>query len=212
MLIQARSMFMTADSEAWTILPSGSMPKTMASRLSRRTLTFKSAASFAAIRPSSSGSGSQIAPASRLRASSATHSRSLSGSFKKATNPAWSWDSAPRRGSCPGLRRPLLNGTRASSYYRARYYDAATGRFFFEDPTGFDSDFNFYVYVHSVPTILTDPSGLNPNNWGPIVTWFHLFWPGPQNYIPSFQNLSCTRPSECNFQPDMQRALICFQI
>jgi len=159
MRVQGRSTFMTADSGARTILPSGSMPKTTASRLSRKTLTFKSGASFAAIRPSSSGSGSQIAPASRLRVSSATHSRSLSASFKKTTNPAWSWDSAPRRSSCPGLRRPLLNGTRASSYYRARYYDQNAGRFLSEDPDDFSSGPNFYAYVSNHPTDFIDPSG-----------------------------------------------------
>ena len=45
-------------------------------------------------------------------------------------------------------------------YYRARYYDANTGRFIAEDPTGFGSgDPNFYRYVMNNPLILIDPSG-----------------------------------------------------
>ena len=39
-------------------------------------------------------------------------------------------------------------------YYRARYYDANTGRFVAEDPTGFGSgDPNFYRYVMNNPVI-----------------------------------------------------------
>jgi RHS repeat-associated protein len=45
-------------------------------------------------------------------------------------------------------------------YYRARYYDRATGRFLSEDPFGFDSGINFYAYVGNDPTNLVDPSGL----------------------------------------------------
>ena len=45
-------------------------------------------------------------------------------------------------------------------YYRARHYDANTGRFVAEDPTGFGSgDPNFYRYVMNNPVILIDPSG-----------------------------------------------------
>jgi RHS repeat-associated protein len=45
-------------------------------------------------------------------------------------------------------------------YYRARYYDANTGRFVSEDPTGFGSgDPNFYRYVMNNPVVLIDPSG-----------------------------------------------------
>jgi RHS repeat-associated protein len=46
-------------------------------------------------------------------------------------------------------------------YYRARYYDAAIGRFLSEDPLGFDAgDANLYRYVGNAPTIGTDPFGL----------------------------------------------------
>jgi RHS repeat-associated protein len=46
-------------------------------------------------------------------------------------------------------------------YYRARYYDPATGRFLGEDPLGIGAgDPNFYRYVGNTPTTLTDPSGM----------------------------------------------------
>jgi RHS repeat-associated protein len=46
-------------------------------------------------------------------------------------------------------------------FYRARYYDAGTGRFLSEDPIGFNSgDYNFYMYVANNPVNFNDPSGL----------------------------------------------------
>ena len=46
-------------------------------------------------------------------------------------------------------------------YYRARWYDASTGRFLSEDPAGFGAgDANLYRYVANSPMTLTDPSGL----------------------------------------------------
>jgi RHS repeat-associated protein len=59
-------------------------------------------------------------------------------------------------------------------YYRARFYDAGTGRFLSEDPIGFSGGTNFYGYVDNQPTLATDPSGLaawlrcdkiNPKDW-----------------------------------------------
>jgi RHS repeat-associated protein len=45
-------------------------------------------------------------------------------------------------------------------YYRARYYDAAIGRFISEDPMGFGAgDSNLYRYVGNSATNFTDPSG-----------------------------------------------------
>jgi RHS repeat-associated protein len=45
-------------------------------------------------------------------------------------------------------------------YYRARYYDAAIGRFISEDPMGFGAgDSNLYRYVGNSPTNFTDPTG-----------------------------------------------------
>ena len=46
-------------------------------------------------------------------------------------------------------------------YYRARYYDASTGRFLSEDPSGFDGGSNFYSYVANAPADLSDPFGLS---------------------------------------------------
>jgi RHS repeat-associated protein len=45
-------------------------------------------------------------------------------------------------------------------YYRARYYDPATGRFLSEDPLRFDAGTaNFYAYVGNDPIGKTDPTG-----------------------------------------------------
>jgi RHS repeat-associated protein len=49
-------------------------------------------------------------------------------------------------------------------YYRARYYDPATGRFLSEDPIGFSGGTEFYAYVRSNPANWTDPSGLKPGD------------------------------------------------
>jgi RHS repeat-associated protein len=57
-------------------------------------------------------------------------------------------------------------------YYRARYYDPATGRFLSEDPVRWDSDdTNFYRYVLNRPVTYLDPTGLrivvNPGSESP---------------------------------------------
>ena len=44
-------------------------------------------------------------------------------------------------------------------YYRARYYDPASGRFISEDPIGFRGGINFYKYATNHPINLKDPSG-----------------------------------------------------
>lgn len=51
-----------------------------------------------------------------------------------------------------------------TSYYRARYYDAASGRFFSEDPSGPGSGDNLYSYGVNNPVIWNDPFGLQPND------------------------------------------------
>ena len=46
-------------------------------------------------------------------------------------------------------------------FYRARYYDAMSGRFLSTDPLGFSAgDSNLYRYVFNNPINLTDPLGL----------------------------------------------------
>ena len=46
-------------------------------------------------------------------------------------------------------------------YYRARYYDASSGRFIGEDPSSFLSgSINFYDYVENYPIGFNDPNGL----------------------------------------------------
>jgi len=50
-----------------------------------------------------------------------------------------------------------------ASYYRARYYDPATGRFISEDPDEKGSlydNLNLYAYTENNPTNGTDPLGL----------------------------------------------------
>lgn len=48
-------------------------------------------------------------------------------------------------------------------FYRARYYDQASGRFLREDPLRFAAGGgNFYAYAHNTPTRLRDPLGLCP--------------------------------------------------
>lgn len=44
-------------------------------------------------------------------------------------------------------------------YYRARYYDPATGRFISEDPIGFAGGINKYAYAEDSPTNFIDPVG-----------------------------------------------------
>jgi RHS repeat-associated protein len=45
-------------------------------------------------------------------------------------------------------------------YYRARYYDPATGRFLSEDPLQFSAGTHFYAYALSNPVNFLDPTGL----------------------------------------------------
>ncbi len=47
-------------------------------------------------------------------------------------------------------------------FYRARYYDAAAGRFLSEDPIRFVGGPNYYRYVKNRPTSFRDPLGLCP--------------------------------------------------
>jgi RHS repeat-associated protein len=61
---------------------------------------------------------------------------------------------------------------------RARYYDAAIGRWASEDPIGFfASDSNLVRYVRNSPTTLTDPTGLTSegHHWTPIAVITKLY-------------------------------------
>jgi RHS repeat-associated protein len=63
-------------------------------------------------------------------------------------------------------------------YHRARYYDAAIGRFLSEDPVRFAASPNFYSYVRNSSPNYGDESGYGPGfNW-----WSLPFWPtiGPE--------------------------------
>ena len=51
------------------------------------------------------------------------------------------------------------------SYYSARYYDPANGRFVGEDPVNFYGGFNFYLYDDNDPVDFTDPWGLCPDDY-----------------------------------------------
>ena len=65
-----------------------------------------------------------------------------------------------------------FDGENGLHYYRARYYDAKSGRFLSEDALRFLQGSNFYQYVWNNPLLLTDPFGLATviNNSGiPIV-------------------------------------------
>jgi RHS repeat-associated protein len=61
---------------------------------------------------------------------------------------------------------------RVPSYYRARYYDAATGRFISEDPLLFlAGGTNFYSYGFDNPADLNDPAGLSPGVLDRVLDW-----------------------------------------
>jgi uncharacterized protein RhaS with RHS repeats len=82
----------------------------------------------------------------------------------------------------------LLKGIEVEeSYYRARYYDPAAGRFVSNDPIGFDGeDLNFYRYDWGDPINLVDPSGLTPRtNWNFFKDWALGNGPRTRNYGPN---------------------------
>jgi len=60
--------------------------------------------------------------------------------------------------------RPM---TANPSYYRARYYDPAMGRFVSEDPIRFGGGLNLYQYVDGNPVLFVDARGLWKNTHEP---------------------------------------------
>lgn len=84
--------------------------------------------------------------------------------------------------SKPTVGRVRLEN-RERSYYRARYYDPASGRFLNEDPIRFRGSNDFYAYTHNIPTDYGDPFGMqepaplpapNPAPW-----WWPFSFPVP---------------------------------
>lgn len=69
-----------------------------------------------------------------------------------------SWSAPGNRYSYTGREYESATGL---YYYRARWYDAETGRFTPKDPIGFEGgDTNLYAYVADNPLSSIDPSGL----------------------------------------------------
>jgi RHS repeat-associated protein len=69
-------------------------------------------------------------------------------------------------------------------YYRARYYDPATGRFLSEDPFRFRGGSNFYRYALGSPIDYIDPLGLKPGT-----KWYQ--WSG-WNWVPGVGLVRCS--------------------
>ena len=57
-------------------------------------------------------------------------------------------------------------------YFRARYYDAAAGRWLSKDPVGFEDGPNVYGYVTNNPVLLIDPLGTTSSD---AEDWFTRF-------------------------------------
>jgi RHS repeat-associated protein len=77
--------------------------------------------------------------------------------------------SARTRYGYTGRERDDLTGL---MYYRARWFDPQQGRFFSEDPIGYNGGYNLYAYVENDPVSSIDPLGFvgsgsktNKPNW-----------------------------------------------
>ena len=67
-------------------------------------------------------------------------------------------------------------------YYRARYYDATSGRFIGEDPFRFRAGVDFYAYVLNNPVLYVDPHGFESGDLNKLV-------PGPNG--ETAKNVPC---------------------
>ncbi|MBI4001157.1 MAG: hypothetical protein HY348_05170 [Nitrospira defluvii] len=72
-------------------------------------------------------------------------------------------------------------------YYRARYYDAMTGRFLQKDPIGYPGDINFYRYVRNIPTKFADPYGLfELATPGQVINFWGEFFGGIGDFMGTY--------------------------
>ena len=94
MLIRGRCMFMIADSGTQTIPRFGSMPRTMASRSSRKIRIFRNEAFSSVSLQKSSGYAPRTAPPNRSRTSCGLLSQSSCGSSGRTKSRALSSESA----------------------------------------------------------------------------------------------------------------------
>lgn len=155
MFIQVRHMSMNVGWVVRATTPFGNTPKTTASRLSRKTRTFRNAAYFRGFHPNSFGSVQPTVRVPKSRISCGRLSQSSHGLSNRTRNRAWPLASAARVHRLRPLPARFLN----ESYYRARYYDPGAGRFLSEDPVSFYGGMNFYRYTTNNPANSKDPSG-----------------------------------------------------
>jgi RHS repeat-associated protein len=88
-------------------------------------------------------------------------------------------------------------------YYRARYYNPATGRFLSEDPLGFDGGFtNLYAYVGDIPTKYTDPSGMQEIILDPALIDEALEVASPKQSLPMPDGGRLDLTGKPHFDPD----------
>jgi len=89
-----------------------------------------------------------------------------------------------------------------ASYYRARYYDPAAGRFLSEDPMRFFESPNFYPYVENNPLNAIDTSGLQAQRPGnlPLGTPQQYWGPFSDGFNEALNRLNSTKCAE-QFEP-----------
>jgi len=87
-------------------------------------------------------------------------------------------------------------------YYRARYIDPSTGRFFSEDPVRFFEGPNFYRYVRDNPLNLIDATGLQAQMPGnlPLGTPQQYWGPFADGFAEALNRLNNTNCAE-QFEP-----------